>query len=161
MKLTLLKHKGYNQKIDLRTRYIDPIFNYAYRNNPELGNESTLSEDFRTTEITLISRLGRDELWVQNDNEWVSLGAIKQPILNLGYTLGIKDVLGGDFTYHRLVVQLVQNLKMGFLGTSRYDILGGRVFGQVPYMLLEGHIGNEVSPIGQHVGPVVTAYYPA
>ncbi len=135
--------KGYNQKIDLKTRYIDPIFNYAYRDNPDLGNESTLSEDFRTTEITLISRLGRDELWVQNDNERLSLGAIKAPILNLAYTLGVRDVLGGDFQYHKLAVQLIQNLKMGFLGTSRYNILAGRVFGQVPFMLLEGHIGNE------------------
>ena len=29
--------KGYNQKLDIKTRYIDPIFNYAYRNNPEMG----------------------------------------------------------------------------------------------------------------------------
>jgi len=135
--------KGFTQRIIFRYRQIDPIFNYAYLNEPELGSESTLSETFSVSEIGFISRLGRDELWVINDNERVNLGSIKKPVFRLGYFLGINNLFGSDFNYHRLQFGVGQHLKMGFLGVSSYDITAGKVFGQVPYILLEGHIGNE------------------
>jgi len=34
---------------------------------------------------------------------------------------------------------------MGFVGTSSYTLTGGKVFGTVPYFILEGHLGNESS----------------
>ena len=34
-------------------------------------------------------------------------------------------------------------MRLGGIGESRYKIRGGYIFGQLPYLLLENHIGNE------------------
>ena len=140
-------HRGLNQKIILRSRQYQPInldstFNYAYKIDPESA-ESELQQDFETTEITLETRYGRDERWIQNDNERQSLGPVSAPIITFRYTLGLKDVLGGDFNYHKVALNVSKSLKMGFLGVSDLSLTGSKIFGQVPSLLLSGHLGNE------------------
>jgi hypothetical protein len=140
-------HRGLNQKIILRNRQYKPIdldstFNYAYRLNPA-SEESELRQDFQTTELTLETRYGRDERWIQNDNERQTLGAINSPIITLRYTLGLKGVFGGDFTYHKAALNISKSLKMGFLGVSDLSLTGSKLFGDVPLPLLSGHLGNE------------------
>ena len=140
-------HRGLNQKIVLRNRQYKPIdldstFNYAYRLNPG-SEESELQQDFQTTELMLETRYGRDERWIQNDNERQTLGAINSPIITLRYTLGLKGVLGGDFTYHKAALNISKSLKMGFLGISDLSLTGSKLFGDVPLPLLSGHLGNE------------------
>jgi len=105
--------KGFNQKVEFKHRFIDPIFNYAYNLDSDPG---ILYSDFNTTEVTLTSRLGRDELWVINDNERISLGAVNDPIYTLSYTLGLEDIVGGDFNFHKVVFQIEQDLKNGICG---------------------------------------------
>jgi len=140
-------HRGLNQKVVLRNRKYEPInldstFNYAYRVSPELI-DSELQQDFQTTEIMLETRFARDERWIQNDNQRVSLGTINSPVLTLRYTLGLKDFLGGDFNYHKVAVNVVKSLKMGFLGVSDLSVTGSKIFGTVPLPILTSHIGNE------------------
>ena len=139
--------RGLNQKIILRNRQYRPIdldstFNYAYRVDPTSA-ESELVQDFQTTELTLETRYGRDERWIQNDNERQSLGAVNSPIITLRYTLGLEGVLGGDFTYHKAALNITKSLKMGFLGVSDLSLTGSKLFGDVPLPLLSGHLGNE------------------
>lgn len=140
-------HRGLNQKIVFRSRQYRPIdldstFNYAYRLDP--GSVDTgLQQDFETTELTLETRYGRDERWIQNDNERLSLGPINSPIITLRYTLGLKGVLGGDFNYHKVALNVTKSLKMGFLGVSDLSLTGSKIFGEVPLPLLSGHLGNE------------------
>ncbi len=140
-------HRGLNQKVVLRSRQYQPIdldstFNYAYRLDPG-SVDSELMQDFETTELTLETRYSRDERWIQNDNVRQSLGAINSPIITLRYTLGMKDVLGGDFNYHKIALNITKSLKMGFLGVSDLSVTGSKIFGQVPLPLLSAHLGNE------------------
>ncbi len=141
--------KGLNQKIIFTHKQYEPInvdssFNYAYRVLPGLGDvPNNLINNFNTTEITLETRYGRDELWVQNDNVRMSLGPIKAPVITLRYTFGIEGVLDGDFTYHKVTLNILKSLKMGFTGVSYFSLTTGKIFGDVPLPILKGHIGNE------------------
>ncbi len=80
---------------------------------------------------------------VQNDNSRFSIGPERLPIITLRYTLGLKNFLGGDFTYHKAAVNVYKKIRMGFLGVSGVSITGEKIFGEVPLPLLKGHIGNE------------------
>jgi len=144
--------KGLNQKIILTHKEFKPInvdssFNYAYRVIPGLGVSgdvpTNLINNFNTSEITLETRYGKDELWVQYDNNRLSLGPLKAPVFTLRYTLGIDGLLDGDFTYHKVTLNILKSLKMGFTGVSYFSLTTGKIFGDVPLPLLKGHIGNE------------------
>jgi hypothetical protein len=140
-------HRGLNQKLILRSRKYEPIdldstFNYAFRVDPS-SIDSDLQQDFQTTEIALETRYARDERWIQNDNQRVSLGTINSPIITFRYTLGLKGFLGGDFTYQKVALNIVKSLKLGLLGVSDLSLTGSKIFGEVPLPILTSHIGNE------------------
>src|SRR5690606_8631033 len=82
-------------------------------------------------------------LFVQNDNERISLGNGYKPTISVNYTYGFKGLLGGDFDYHKVVFNISQDLKMGFVGISSYSLTAGNIFSTLPYPLLKVHVGNE------------------
>jgi hypothetical protein len=140
-------HNGFNQKVILRNRHYLPInvdssFNYAYKLRPSTL-DSPIQKNFETTEITLETRWGKDERWIQDDNQRLSLGPVNYPVITLRYTLGLEDFLGGDFNYHKVGINVYKKLKMGFTGVSTVSVTGSKIFGQVPLPLLTAHIGNE------------------
>ena len=135
--------RGFQQRIEVRHKEYDPLFPFAFRQQPNTENDSLLGRRFTTTELTIDTRYGRDELFVIDDNERRSLGSVTWPIFNLRYTIGFDGVLGGDFDYHHVTFDVAQRLKLGFLGTSRYQLTVSRIFGTVPYLRLFSPIGNE------------------
>lgn len=61
----------------------------------------------------------------------------KFPVLTLSYNTGLK-ALGGDYSYHRLSVNLFKKFNLSFLGHSLFEIEGGKIFGEnLPYILLQ------------------------
>lgn len=134
--------KGLRHRIEVNNQYFEPLFDFAYKLRPseadlELGNK------FTTTAVSYTVKYARDELFLQNDNERISLGPDKWPVFAANYTYGIKDILGGDFEFHKASVNVTQNINMGFLGRSLYSLTAGKIFSTLPYPLLKTHIGNE------------------
>jgi len=134
--------KGYRQTISTRYRSFNPLFNFAYYENPE-QTDSPISEKVETAEVTVEARYAKDEVFVQNDNNRVSLGTLKWPVFTLRYTRGIAGVLGSDFNYNKLSLNISNDLRMGFFGTSSVSLTGEYIFETLPYPLLKAHIGNE------------------
>jgi hypothetical protein len=137
--------KGLSQKIMVRNRYFDPIqslYKFAYYNDPERPELGT-SRTFTVSEVTLETRYARDEIFLQNENERISLGADKWPILTFRYTTGIKGFMGGEFAYHKFSGNIIQYLKLGLLGRGRYAIDAGYIPSNVPYPFLRAHLGNQ------------------
>jgi len=132
--------KDFTPKIQLRTRYINPIFPFEYYTN--LADSATKST-IQTTELTFETRITKDEVYVQNDNERLSLGTKKWPILTIGITQGIKGFLGGEFNYTRLNLHIDDRIQLGILGRGYYDIFAGKIFSKVPYPLLNIPLGNQ------------------
>ena len=134
--------KGLTHKITLLHEYYNPQFPFYYYEHPG-SDEMTLKSDISAPAIKFSTRWGRDEMFVQSGNTRVSLGPRRSPIIQFDYTYGFKDVFDGDFDFHKLQLQFTHKLRLGSVGETRYRLRGGYIFGQVPYLLLENHIGNE------------------
>jgi len=136
--------KGWSQKIEFSNQHHNPLFDFQYYTDPGLTDSST-GTSFTTTELSLETRFARDETFVINDNNRISLGTLKWPAIDVRYTLGLNNTLGGDFEYHKLEGRITKKQKMGFMGVSDLELSGGYVFNQLPYPLLKNHIGNPTS----------------
>lgn len=71
--------KGFTQKVSAKHWTFDPTFSFGYFNNPADVNSQIL-ETFQSSEVTLEARYARDELFLINDNERVSLGDRKSVV---------------------------------------------------------------------------------
>ncbi|MDO1448719.1 DUF5686 family protein [Rhodocytophaga aerolata] len=134
--------KGITQRIKLRQMDFNPLYNFSYLKNPEDGDNSPLLTRFSTTELVMETRITKDETFLQNDNERISLGTNK-PVISLQYTLGLKGILGGDFSYHKFSLTASQDVRLGILGRSYYAINAAYIPGKLPYPLLFNHLGNQ------------------
>ncbi|QJW89490.1 carboxypeptidase-like regulatory domain-containing protein [Spirosoma taeanense] len=134
--------RGFTQTLALRNRTFEPQFPFAFR--PQLqDNDQTIRSGYRVTELISETRFAPDEVMLQNDNLRVSAGATRKPIFTLRYTAGVREVLGGDFAYHRVALNMKHSFRMGVLGRTYYTIGGGIIPSTVPYPLLYTPLGNE------------------
>ncbi len=135
--------KGYSQRISFRHWTFDPTFNFGYVNPTDV---SDIQDRFQTSEVSIESRYAKDEVFLQDDNERVSLGTNKWPVITMKYTRGIAGVLGSDFDYDKLRFNFTKRIKTGPLGVGYVTLTGEYVFNTLPYPLLALHLGNQ-SPI--------------
>jgi len=137
--------KGYSQKVSFRYWTFDPTFVFGYPANPEDVN-STILDSFQNSEVSIESRYARDEVFLQDDNNRVSLGTTKWPIITLKYTHGFSGVFGSDFEYDKLKLGITKRIKTGPLGVGYLNLTGEYIFDTLPYPMLGLHLGNQ-SPI--------------
>lgn len=65
------------------------------------------------------------------------------PILSLRYEVSFKDFLKSDYSYHSLTANIFKRIFIAPIGYSDVELEVGKVFGQVPYPLLEIHRANQ------------------
>jgi hypothetical protein len=130
--------KGFLFTSGLNKSQFDPLFDFYF-----LGKEGGgLQTTFQATEIRAGIRYGRDEIVLINDNTRASLGSVKWPIVELNYAQGIPS-LGATLNYTKLNFYLYHRINLGLFGVGRYEIDAGKIWGEVPFPLLENHLGNE------------------
>jgi hypothetical protein len=98
---------------------------------------------YSRTEIIINTRFSPKERYVQNGNERISLGNRKSTIISLTYLAGIKNVLDGDFNYHRVDASYENRFRFATLGFSNLYVKAGKIFSEIPYIFLEIPQGNE------------------
>ncbi len=130
--------KGFLVTSGLNKSQFDPLFDFYYY---EQGSKA-LKTNFEATEIRAGIRYGRDEIVLINDNTRASLGSVKWPIVELNYAQGI-PALGATLNYTKLNFYLYHRINLGLLGVGRYELDAGKIWGEVPFPLLENHLGNE------------------
>lgn len=135
--------KGVFTNLGVRTRSFTPLYNFSFRETPSLGELSPLRSSFKTTELTAEITFARDELAVISDNERLSFGTTKSPVISIRYTHGLKNKFYGDFTFDNIRAKLSHTLNLGYLGKTYYKAEVGAIIGNVPYPLLKSHLGNE------------------
>ncbi|NJN26794.1 MAG: carboxypeptidase-like regulatory domain-containing protein [Cyclobacteriaceae bacterium] len=136
--------KGLTHKIALRHEVFDPRYPFFYYSDPA-DADAPLKSVISSPTIKLSTRWARDEMFLQDGNERISLGTRRAPIVQIDYTYGIKDLLDSDFGFHKVQLEWKHKLRLGAWGESNYAMNTGYIFGQIPYLLLENHIGNESS----------------
>jgi hypothetical protein len=134
--------RGFTPSISFTHKFYKPEFAFSYYTT-ESQQIDEIATNFTTTELNVQLRFAKDELYVQNDNDRVSLGTLKWPIFTLKYTRGFEGLLGGDFNYNKVSLNIADDVKIGFLGTTSYSLTAEKIFETIPYPLLRNHVGNE------------------
>lgn len=137
--------RGFSQKVGVRYWTFEPIYNFGFVQNPEVPN-SSIADQFQTAEVTFETRYARDETFLINDNERISLGTNRSPIFTFRYTRGIRGIFGSDFHYDKIRLNIDKRIKTGPLGVGYASITGEYILNPVAYPLLALHLGNQ-SPL--------------
>ena len=59
------------------------------------------------------------------------------------FTEGFKGVLKSNYDYKKIVVNIDDRIRINPIGYTNYVLQYGKIFGKIPYPLLELHPGNE------------------
>jgi len=133
--------EGLEATIMLRRSQFGPlgiIPDFQFNDAPFLNNGNSIT----SSEATFRLRWAHKEKYLSGEFERVSLGT-KKPVITMQYTYGMKGVLGSDYEYHKLILGWQHKLSMGIFGNMKYRIEAGKIWGSLPYPLLEIHAGNE------------------
>ncbi|HEU5290491.1 MAG TPA: DUF5686 family protein [Cyclobacteriaceae bacterium] len=132
--------KGFTQRAAFRYKTFDPTFAFGYK-NPE--DPTQVLGSFQTAEAIFESRFARDEIFLQNETERLSLGTTKWPVIILRYTHGFQGFNGSDFSYNKLYFSINKHFKYGVIGNADVDFAAENIFDALPYPLLGTHLGNQ------------------
>ena len=98
---------------------------------------------FNTFETVLRLRYAYLERSIEDNFLRVSLGSL-YPIADFKYTKGWKNVVGSNYNYQKLDFNISQLVKISPYGTIYYNLFAGKVFGTLPYQMLDILPGNEM-----------------
>ncbi len=132
---------GFSNMLQLERRIIHPVGTLNF-NRPIDQGESEVINSIRATEISLSTHFAWKERFIEGKFKRRSIGTTK-PVLDLTYSYGIPNLLGGQYEYHKLVLNYKHKLRLGPWGMVEYRAETGKYFGNLPYPLLAIHTGNE------------------
>jgi hypothetical protein len=105
-------------------------FNYT---DPEDQERSIAEVD--VSEFSLNLRWAPNEEFLQGRTYRTNLFN-RYPIFKLDYQYGAPNLLGSDYDYHRVTLNVFKKFNLSFLGIMHIHLEGGKMFGQVPYNLM-------------------------
>jgi hypothetical protein len=104
---------------------------------------SPVLSTYENAEAIVEARWARDEIFIMDDNDRLSLGASRWPVITARYTHGFKGLFGSDFEFDKLRLNVYKRIRFGPLGTGYMNVTGEYVFNTLPYPLLSLHLGNQ------------------
>lgn len=133
---------GFNTKLSFYNRQMMPLgdFHYEYQKSP---GETAFLDHITTSEVRALARLAYDEKYVQGEFTRTALGVTKYPVIQAQYTLGIKNLFGGNYDYQKFTINWDHRVRVSPIGYFDYVLEYGKIWGAVPYPLMELHGGNE------------------
>ena len=111
----------------------------------------------KTSEVSLKFRYAYQEKYIAGPFERMSLGT-KYPIFEVNMTYGIPGLFESDEEYFRLIAQTKHWFNIGSMGWSKYVIEAGKIWGTIPYPLLEVAPGNQTL-VGEQYAYNLMNYY--
>ncbi len=133
--------QGFSNTLTFRTQSFYPTEYVPFAIQTET-NETNEINRLTSTEITLRTHFAYREKFLLGKFERSSLGSI-YPTLDLDLTYSPKEIFNSDYEYYKIQLQISDKLEINPFGFLRYRITGGKIFGNLPYPLLELHDGNE------------------
>ncbi|MCB0497727.1 MAG: carboxypeptidase-like regulatory domain-containing protein [Cyclobacteriaceae bacterium] len=130
-----------NTRLTFRYDRLDPVFDFSYYDDLNKPDPQ-IKQNITTTEARLQVEWAKDRKYLVDDNDRISGGFNRFPIIRLNFTAGM-PLFDSDLIYQKLGFEFLKKLKMGELGTSYLTLEGEYVFGNIPYPVLQNHLGNE------------------
>jgi hypothetical protein len=78
--------------------------------------------------------------------------------VELRASLGLRDVWASGYDYKKVSLSISDNMKIAPFGSIYFNFFGGKVFGTLPYPLLEVHPGNEFYYYNRHAFNMMNRY---
>lgn len=104
--------------------------------------DGTPAPNVVNTEVGIKLRFAYKEKFLEGDYYRLSLGS-RYPIVSLQMSFGLKGILNSGYEYQKIRLNIADVFKVPHLGTFTYNVFAGKVFGTLPYPLLEIHPGND------------------
>lgn len=132
---------GLSNRITMSNDSYKPLgkLNYTYYVNDA---QTDSSDVVSTSELKFSTRFAYREKFVSGKFTRISLGS-DYPIVQIDYTLGLKGVFKSDFRYHKISLKSWDRIPINPVGYTYAVLEVGKVWGALPYPLLEVHRGNE------------------
>ncbi len=135
--------QGFNQKLTVDWQQVFPTSTLPFPVLDPNGVVTGYLPSYTRFEIRLETTLALGERQIKGRTKRRSIRG-KFPEIKFTYAIGIKGVLGSDYNYHMLrlnVKDIIRPFKA--LGYGEYTFCISKTFGQVPYPILEIHPGND------------------
>lgn len=132
---------GVSTRISFEHNAFSPLgkLDYSYYTTDA---KDVIRDRINTSDISAYFRFAYREKFIESKHGRVSLGS-QYPVLQAIYTQGLKGVLKSDFDYQKFVLKVDDYIYTAPFGYFYYVIEAGKVWGKLPYPLLEVHRGNE------------------
>lgn len=132
---------GFSYHIDARRKQRLPYGALEFFNFDNEGNQQFL-DDVTTAEITVGFRYAPNEQFVQSKKKRTQIFN-QYPIITVNYTHGFNDVLGGNYEFNKLHLNVFKQFEWLTAGTTNLVFDAGKTWGDVPYILQEIPRGNQ------------------
>ncbi len=116
------------------------LFDYGVHG--DTGNDTRFLPNVTTAQFGLTLRYAPNEKFYQGKTYRIPISN-KFPIITLNYRAGVKGVLGGAYDFHSVNFAVHKIFYVSPFGLSDWTLEGGKIFGTVPYPLLEIHRANQ------------------
>lgn len=144
---------GFSNTLNLSYKTIFPSDSIHFN---QVSNNSAVPRIVNTS-LTFGTRWLKDEKYVTGEFERVSLGS-KYPEINFEITGSAKGILGSDFSYVKLHFNYYHKFSINPFGYARLIVDAGKIFGTVPYPLLQLHEGNETYAFDRYAFNMMNYY---
>jgi len=125
------------------TTYISLPQNDPYLYKSPIDDKIKEKEFIKNVEVRINIRFAYKEKFVGRNFERVSLGTT-YPIIQLMYSKSLPDVYGGEYNFQRVAINISKRIRTTpILGYTDVNLSAGKIFGILPYPLMELHGGNE------------------
>jgi len=112
----------------------------------EQANEQPINPLYKdaltTTEIGVVLRYAPNQKFYAGANERLPIPG-KFPVFTLISKNGIKGFAGGEYVWQKLQIGIEKRFFVAPFGSSNWTLNAGRIWGTVPYPLLEIHAANQ------------------
>jgi hypothetical protein len=131
---------GFSVMLSANRKTFDPLLNLPEASAYPMPNTG---DAFNNFELSVRLRYAYLEKFVETEFFRTSLGS-DYPIVELRLSRGVPGVLRSGYAYTKLNLMVSDYKKVPPLGSLYYNLYAGRVFGTLPYMLLNIAPGNEI-----------------
>ncbi len=120
-------------------------------------SDGSSSQSVINNEFGVELRFAYKERFVEGNYYVTSLGT-KYPRFKLYAGQGIKNFIGGNYNFTKLRFTVSDDIKIPHTGSVYYNLFAGKMFGTLPYSLLEVHPGNEFYYYDAHTFSMMYRY---
>ena len=115
------------------------------RNLPDISyfTKNITGDPLNNFETSLRLRYAYLENFVENSFYRTSLGS-QYPIVELKYSKGWSGILRSSYNYQKLSTSISDYMKVPPFGNIYYNLFAGKIYGTLPFSLLEIHPGNNI-----------------